>query len=181
MIGKVRTLRGRQWRRISCFLLFFSRSVFLFLSLSSASCLNTGLSAQHSKTLGVFVLLGDAAFLSWAFSLAPASGQSKGKKQDCEIIPLLHNLCILRGFAATCIWLLICPFTSFLSCCAVDIGLLLLVCKPTTLSQERMRERQDRTLILNPLRNLYRELFSSFSYLILVSTLTFNQASHISV
>jgi hypothetical protein len=110
--------------RVFC---FHGRYSYFFLFLLGRALLDNGLSAQRSKILGVLVLvlLGDAAFLSWTFSLAPVFEHSKRKSKTAKLFPLLHNLRMLRGFAATCIWLFICPFTSFLLCYVVDIGLLL--------------------------------------------------------
>jgi hypothetical protein len=58
--------------------LFQDRYSYLFLSLLGRALLNTGLSAQHSKALRHLVFsFGDAAFLSWAFSVRLSSGKAR--------------------------------------------------------------------------------------------------------
>jgi hypothetical protein len=81
--------------------------------LSSGSCLTTGLSAQHSKALGVLALLGYAAFLSLAFPYA-CLRTKQWKERDCEIIPLLHNFRNSPESSLQHALAFICPSTSFL-------------------------------------------------------------------
>ena len=129
-------------------------SYFYSFSLSSGSCLTTGPSAQHSKALGVLVLLGDAAFLSWAFPYA-CLRTKQWKEQDCEIIPLLHNNFrtpedLLQHALA---FYLSIYFLSFFRLSVVDIGLLF--------GAFTFARKQDRTLILNRCKPL-QKLFLSF-------------------
>ena len=111
MIGKARAHRGRQWRRISCFLLFLMVDVLIIsflLSLVGRALPTTGLSAQQSKAkqskaLSVLVLLSDASsFFSWASSLRLSSDKARNKNKTAKLFPCCtppHP----GGLAATCI------------------------------------------------------------------------------
>ena len=140
LLGKDRINPGAARRRISCFMLF---SCSLSFSLLDSAFLTTGLSAQHSTARHfAFSFSWRCIIFFLGLLLAPVFGQSKGKKQDCEIIPLLHNLRITRRTRRSMHWLLsvhLLPFFHFwLS--AVDIWSLTLAMTPK-LSQERGREK----------------------------------------
>ena len=137
------------------------------LSLLDRASLTTGLSAQHSKALCVSRFLGRCCISILGLSLAPVFAQSKGKKQDCEIIPLLPKAPVLAGgLAATCTGFYLSiyfpPFFIWLS--AVDIWSLNLAVTPQNFRKKE--GEKDRTLILNPSSKPLQETLSFSSFLL---------------
>jgi hypothetical protein len=164
MIGKARTHRGRQRRRISCFLLFSKIDILISFSLfwnvpyyRAPSTVQWGTWRSRSRSLArcCISILGP--------SLAPVSGQSKGKETRLRNYSPVAHLSYPRrtrcNMHLAFFFYLSIYFLPFCASSVVDIWSLTLVQYPPPLfARKDERKTGQDTLILNPLQNqnLYR-------------------------
>jgi hypothetical protein len=166
MIGKARTHRGRQRRRISCFLLFSKIDILISFSLfwnvpyyRAPSTVQWGTWRSRSRSLArcCISILGP--------SLAPVSGQSKGKETRLRNYSPVAHLPYPRRTRCN-------MHLAFLSVHLLSSFLRFQRCRylvsyfgaipTTTFARKDERKTGQDTLILNHLRNLSRSFILSF-------------------